>query len=250
MRDLAAIQRRFYELATSGAAAEPGLLVGPPERFAIYARMYFDRLHDVLGDDYPKLAAVLGPDGFRDLVERYLRACPPASFTLRDAGLAMPDYLARCHGVPPYLADLARLERARVDVFDAADAPVLSRADLVALAPEDWIALAIAWVPASAIVRASWAVDELWSAIEDETPFHPPAQTARSILVWRRASTVFHRTLDPDEAAVGELVRRCTFAELCAAIATTETTAPAERAVELLSRWLDAETLASAASES
>lgn len=246
MRDLAAIQQRFYELVTSGAAAaDPGLLVGPPDRLAIYVRMYFDRLHDVLWDDHPKLVAVLGADAFRDLVERYLRACPPSSFTLRDAGAALPAYLATRADLPAWLPELAALERARIEVFDAADARVLTREDLAALAPEAWIDFPIAWVPASAIVRTAWAVDDVWTAIEDDRPFGAPPNAARTMLVWRRASTVFHRTLEPDEAAVAVLVRGCTFADLCAAIATMEPTSPAERAVALLVRWLEAEALAS-----
>jgi hypothetical protein len=246
MRDLEAIQRRFYGLVTSGAVAvEPGLVVSPPERLAIYARMYIDRLHDVLWDDYPKLVAVLGAEHFRDLVERYLRACPPTSFTVRDAGAALPEYLATRDDLPPWAADLARLERARVDVFDAADARPLSREDMAVLAPEAWVDFSIAWIPASTFVRVGWAVDALWSEIEDEAPIEAPLQKARTILIWRRALTVFHRTLDPDEATVAEFVRGCTIADACAAIGALDPDAPAERAVELLTRWLDAETLAS-----
>lgn len=247
MRDLDAIQRRFYELVTRsrGIPAEPSLLTGSPERLAIYARMYVDRLHDVLCDDYPKLVAVLGDDGFCDLVERYLRACPPTSFTVRDTGAALPDYLLTRTDLPPWLTDLARLERARVDVFDAADAPVLSRDDMAALAPEAWIGFSIAWVPASTIVRVGWAVDDVWNAIEEEASIEAPVIGPRTILVWRRALTVFHRTLEPDEASVADLVHECTIASMCAAIDATDAVEPAQRAVELLTRWLDAEALTS-----
>jgi len=248
MRDLSAIQRRFYELVTGGSiAVEPGLVVGSPERLAIYARMYLDRLHDVLWDDYPKLVAVLGAAVFRALVERYLRASPPTSFTVCDTGATLPEYLATRDDLSPWLADLARLERARVDVFDAADARVLSRDDLAGLAPEDWVGFSIGWVPASTIVRVAWAVDDLWNAVEEETTLEPPSQSPRTILVWRRALTVFHRTLEPDEAAVAEVVRTCTIGDVCAAIGEIDTTTtPAQRAIELLTRWLDAETLAAA----
>ena len=256
MRDLGAIQRRFHDLVTGGAlAVEPGLVIGPPERVAIYARMYVERLHDVLWDDYPKLVAVLGVAGFRDLVERYVRARPPSSFTVRDAGAALPAYLATRGDLPPWFADLALLERARVDVFDAADSTVLRRDDVAALAPEEFPALAIAWVPASVIVRLGWSVDDLWSAIEDETSLADTERMStslrtdicahvRTVLVWRRELTVVHRTLEPEEALVVELVRGCTIAELCEAIATTDAASPAQRAVELLTRWLEAESLA------
>ena len=144
MRDLATIQRRFYELVTAGEGTIDPELLGSSRRLDVYADAYAGRLHDVLSDDYPKLRAALGEDAFREIATAYVRACPPTSFTVRDAGLALPTHLDTRHDVPPWTADLAALERARVEVFDGPDAPVLTRDALAAVPLERFPELTLA----------------------------------------------------------------------------------------------------------
>jgi hypothetical protein len=144
-------------------------------------------------------------------------------------------------------------------VFDGPDAEPLSHAAL-ARRPDELPELVLAWVPASALVRLRWSVDDLWSAIEDRgEPPHaceahaapgvgdPPAELAspapasRGVLVWRRGLEVVHRTLDPDEAELaGWLVPGASFAELCGVLGALHGDAASGRAVELLVRWLAA----------
>ncbi len=59
------------------------------ERLEIYSRSYWFRLLDSLRDDFPALAAVLGPPAFERLARAYLADCPSQSFTLRDLGSRM-----------------------------------------------------------------------------------------------------------------------------------------------------------------
>ena len=47
------------------------------ERLEIYANMYFFRIRDVLRDEFPRTAALLGDSAFHDLVVDYLAAIPP-----------------------------------------------------------------------------------------------------------------------------------------------------------------------------
>lgn len=246
MHDLATIQRQFYALVTAGEGAiEPGLL-GGSRRLDVYAEMYIARLHDVLADDHPKLRTALGDDAFRALATDYVRARAPSSFTVRDAGAALRGYLATRDDLPPWSADLAALERARVDVFDAADASALSREDLAAVPLERFPELVLALVPAAILVPLCWTVDDLWSAIEDDAPRPPPVPCERTVLVWRRALHVLHRTLDDDEALlVRDAARGATLANLSARLADHDATQPEQRMVELLARWVDAEILAS-----
>lgn len=245
VRDLATIQRRFYELVTAGEGAiEPGLL-GASRRIGTYAEMYVARLVDVLADDYPKLRAVLGVEAFHDLATRFVRARPPRSFTIRDAGEALASYLETCGDLPAWAPDLARLERARVEVFDGPDASTMSRDDLAAVPIERFPDVVLAFVPSSMLVRIQWTVDDLWSAIEDGTPHEPPERSVRSVLVWRRDLRVLHRTLDADEAALATLVAsRASITAVSARLAELEVPHPEQRMVALLARWLDAGVLA------
>ena len=253
MADLARLQQQFYDRVVGRAPApdddagdaevSPGL-VGSGD-IGIYARMYASRLHDTIADDYPKLRAALGDERFGELVGHYLRAHPPTSFTLRDAGLALEPFLRARELAPAWAADLAALERARVEVFDGPDAEPLIQ-DAVAALGDALPGLGLAWVPSSVVVPLAWTVDDLWSAIEDGEPFPAPAAEPRCVLVWRRDVAVLHRTLDADEARLAPLIARgALFSEVCEVLGELHGDAASTRAVELLLRWLGAAALGS-----
>ena len=245
MADLAALQQQFYDRVVSGEAADGLIASGDVE---VYAGMYTTRLIDAIAEDYPKLRTALGEDRFGDVVARYVRAHPPWSFTLREAGAALAAFLSGSELAPPWAADLAALERARVEVFDGPDAEPLTQEGVAALGdglPE----LALAWVPASVVVPLAWTVDELWSAIEDEQPTTEPVEQARMVLVWRRDLSVLHRTLDADEGRLAAMVARgASFAAVCEVLGELHGDAATNRAVELLLRWLGASALSTSRS--
>lgn len=138
---------------------------------------------------------------------------------------------------------MARLERARTEVFDAGDAAPLGRADLEDLPPESFAELRLSLVPASAFVDLAWNADEVWDAIEDARTCPAPRPIDATVLVWRRDLQVIHRTLELDEAvlltrfAMGE-----PFGSACDSLVGHDE--PIQRAIELLLRWLDAAILA------
>lgn len=238
MGDLADLQRTFYDRVVAGRDADPIIATGD---LGIYARMYASRLHATLADDYPKLRAALGEAAFAAVLTRFLAVHPPTSFTLRDAGLHLPAHLRGA--APAWQADLAALERARVEVFDGLDAAPLTQADVMALG-DALPALVLRLVPASRVVALASTADDVWSALEDADA--PPAATpaTRAVLVWRRAVSVIHRTLDADEAALApRLVEGIPFADLCEQLAGPHGEGAAGRATELLLRWLEAEVL-------
>lgn len=210
---LAALQQQFHDAVLAG-------------NVPIYSNAYYARIHGVLADDYPKLAALLGDDAFRALVVPYLRVHPTTHPSLREAGVHLPGFLAE-----PIYRDLARLERARVEAFDGPDATPLARDDLAALAPEAFPSLPLRLVPTAQLVTLATNADEVWDALEAGAAAPARVTSPRTVLVWRREITVVHRTLDADEATA--LARGGTFGHVCEALAV-------ERALELLLRWLDA----------
>jgi hypothetical protein len=238
--DLARLQHQFHARVTAGAPTDGLISSGDLE---IYARMYASRLHDALADDYPKLRTALGDDRFHAIADGYFRHHPPRSFTLRDAGALLAEHLQGNPLAPSWATELAALERARVEVFDGPDAPPLTRADVVALAaglPD----LVLSWIPSSMVIPLTWAVDDLWSAIEDEQPAFEPAHGDRVVLVWRRDIAVLHRTVDPDEAHVAQqLAIGARFSDVCEVLAGLHGDAAGARATELLLRWLDGQAL-------
>jgi hypothetical protein len=100
-------------------------------RVAVYADAYLSRLSESLSDDYPKVAGVLG-DRFIQTVRHYVRTHPSDHPSLRHFGRHFPEFLAAAGAsdAPPWVADLARLEWARIEAFDAADSPALTFEDV------------------------------------------------------------------------------------------------------------------------
>jgi hypothetical protein len=107
------------------------------ERLEIYGRSYWFRIIDSLYDDFPGLRAVLGERAFRRLSRAYLADCPSHSFTLRNLGSRLEDWLRRN---PQYAGnrhtlalEMVRLEWADIEAFDGAADKVLGPEDLLEL---------------------------------------------------------------------------------------------------------------------
>jgi hypothetical protein len=229
------VERTLAACGLSPAHVEE-LVVGDARRSAVgrldlYANMYFFRLLEALRHEHPALAAALGDDQFHNLVTGYLQAYPSTDPSLRHVG----DHLAEFLG--GWLAELARLERARLDCFDAVEVELCCEQDVRALSPDELAALPLRWVPAHALISCCFAVDEAWAQAEAGQPVTAPAEVPRTLLVWRKGVEVFHRHLDDDEA---ELIRSAShFGQMCEELAATR---PAEEAAArgflLLGRWL------------
>jgi hypothetical protein len=128
----------------SNAAAKeiikPNERLSSAERLQIYAVSYWYRILDSLTDDFPGLRAIVGARAFDKLARAYLADMPSESFTLRDLGSRLAEWLAR-H--PQYAArnpglamDMVRLEWAHVVAFDGPAEKVLGPEDLLELTPQ------------------------------------------------------------------------------------------------------------------
>jgi hypothetical protein len=241
MVDLALLQRQFFDRVVGGKPVDDLIASGDID---VYAGMYTSRLFDAIAEDYPKLRLALGEERFAEVIAQYVRVHPPSSFTLREAGAALGAFLRDRELAPAWAADLAALERARVEVFDGADAEPLAQEAVAALG-EELPELMLSWVPSSVVVALDWTVDDLWSAIEDEQPVIEPVREARVVLAWRRELSVLHRTLDADEGRLApRIAQGVSFAAVCEVLGEIHGAAASSRAVELLLRWLQAATLA------
>ena len=267
---LASTQRQLWRLLTApsgvGAALEDegdregrtlhNLVRGNAKlsavlRLEVYANAYFYRILDCLTGDYGALVWAIGETAFHDLVTLYLLVHPPDHPSLRFAGARLPDFLATHRKATPFrrrwpwAADLARLEWALVDAFDAPDAELLSHEDLAALPPEKWQELGLRFHPSAQLLPLGWDVHEVrkpydGGAHQSSTRAPAPKRAKVSLCVWRRSERVYFRALDALEADLMHLVR-CgkTFGDLCQRIAQEdgEQAAPAYAAA-LLAGWV------------
>ena len=100
------------------------------ERLEIYNRQYWYRVLDALIEDFRALRAVVGGSAFQAMSIAYLTAHPSRSFTMRNLGSKLPEWLAanrQFTGRRHRLAmDVARIEWAFVEAWDGADYPPLT----------------------------------------------------------------------------------------------------------------------------
>ncbi len=229
-----------------GAAGLDAIVLGDDrlsaeDRVDIYANMYFYRIRDALKEDFPATLAVLGDDNFHNLITGYLLEYPPTQPSISQCGSHLTEYL-RDHPMresAPFIADLAKLERAVVEVFLGPDAATLEPDSLRATAPEDWPALKLRIHPSAQILALDWRVSELLRAVEEDRPWKPADRGPIKVLVWRHAR-VFYRDLDRAEAdALDAASRGVTFAEICEVVAANaDIEDPVATMNQILARWL------------
>lgn len=260
--DLQSVQKLLYRLivvpegVADGLGAESDLPAGglgavisgderlsAIERLDIYANMYFYRLLDSMMEDFPATLAVVGADNFHNLITGYLLAHPPSHPSLLYAGRHLAEYLG-AHPLRekwPFIADLARLERALIEVFHGPDAPALEANELRAIAVPDWPALELRTHPALQLLVPQWNVAEILRAVEDGNDWHARPHNAAGILVWRKDNRCYYRDLDAAElAGIQALEGGVSLDALCERVAATATAAdPSALIFELLERWLD-----------
>jgi hypothetical protein len=135
MREQAPDGRAMTEVAASFIA--PNSRLTAFERLEIYNRQYWFRVLSALGEDFPALRAVIGSAQFDALSVAYLAAHPSRSFTLRNLGsklvewlAAHPEFTGRRHALA---IDVARIEWAFVEAFDSTDRAPLTLSQIAAL---------------------------------------------------------------------------------------------------------------------
>jgi len=160
------------------------------ERLEIYSCSYWYRLLDSLYEDFPGLRAVLGRRAFQRLANAYLTDRPSASWTLRNLGSRLEEWL---RGHPEFAGgrlapalDMIRLEWAHIEAFDAKDEQVLGPEDLLELGP----GLRIALQPHIQLIELRYPVDDLRVKVNAVSEEHGAASNA---VLKRKAGTLVRR---------------------------------------------------------
>lgn len=197
-----------------------GARAGRETLFGVYRSAYAGRLVGVLRTEYPHLAAYLGDGAFDRMARGYITAHPSQHPNARWVGNRLPEYLAdecvaRAH---PEFAELAVLERALANAFDASDSPLLTLQDLADVPPERWSDLVFRPHPSAARLDEAHNTLAIWSALKEDATPPPPCREADIVhlLVWRRDGRATVRRLGPEEAMLwDEAARGVPFGQLC-----------------------------------
>ncbi len=223
----------------------------PDVLFGVYRNAYLGRLVEVARHEYPVLAAYLGDEIFNAELAAYYRAHPSRSPNARWAAYGLPDYLATAAigADHPEVADLARLERALADAFDATDAPTLDLPALVEIAGASWDTLVFEPNPSAQLLELSSNAFAIWQAIKAETESPAAAKLGESqaLFIWRQENSSRVRVMGSEEAMLWtEAVRGTTFGRLGELAATFDSLDAALRVAGYLKGWIETAALAAA----
>jgi hypothetical protein len=150
--------------AMEDVAAEfiaPNSRLTPFERLEIYNRQYWYRVLGALAEDFPAVRAVVGATRFDAISVAYLTEHPSRSFSLRNLGSKLVEWL-QAH---PQLAgrrhllavDLARIEWAFVEAFDNPEYEPLTLEQIATLDGDSRLALQ----PHVRLMALNYAADEV-----------------------------------------------------------------------------------------
>ena len=143
----------------------------PTVRFAVHRNNVISSLQDALSETFPVVQELVGVEFFRAMAAVFVRQSPPRSRILAHYGHGFPGFIERFEPAAsvPYLADMARLEMARVRAYHAADAAALASESVsLALASGDRIGqLRLVCHPSVSVVSSRHAVVSLWAAHQD-----------------------------------------------------------------------------------
>jgi hypothetical protein len=175
--------------------------VSPAEQLEIYREQYWLRHTGSLVEDFPGVSGVLGQSDWERLVEEYLLAHPPVTFSLRELGQNLPDFAESRDWLPhrELVADMARLEWAYVEVFDAPEARPIEPEKLAQVPEDAWEGVRLVLNPALRLLRVSYPVLELRKRllVATDESISLPEPESHHLAICRRNLAIEHEALDP-----------------------------------------------------
>jgi hypothetical protein len=165
-------QKDFAAALLDPAVPIPRGLVGPDrkpdvKRFNVYRNNVFAGLIDALKAAFPAVRRIVGDEFFTAMARVHVALDPPGSPVMLEYGTAFPRFIegfAPAQSVP-YLADVARLERAWAEAYHAAESAPLAAVALAALGAIEAQRLAhvgFTLHPSLRVVRSPFPIVDLW----------------------------------------------------------------------------------------
>jgi hypothetical protein len=234
------------------------------ERLEIYNRQYWFRVLDCLYDDYPGLRAVVGERKFMKLAKAYLSRYQSDSYTLRDLGNRLEQFLREepqwCSPREALAVDMVRFEWAQVVAFDGPARPPLTPDDILDTPPAK---LVLALQPYLSLLELNFAVDDFLIAVkkgesdvlrgEASNAMNgvPKAAARRKrvrfpkeekvfLAVHRHDNMLYYKRLDPEALAIlHSLSRGITVEDACVEAVAASKRTNVDWAIQI-KEWFDA----------
>lgn len=212
----------FRSAVFDPAHDKPEEITGPrgkkaTKRFNVYRNNVVLSLVNVLVDYFPATGRITGDNFFRAMAREFVRAHPPSSPLLFLYGQDFPAFIEAFEPARamPYLADVARIERAWLTAYHAADLDPLAPAALGEIPPEKLAEAVFKPHPATGLIRSPFAVFDIYDANRNaETVGAIEIDRPQSVLVTRPGLDVAVTALpEGDDAFFASLIGGETLGE-------------------------------------
>lgn len=244
----AGVKSKPAKSLVAGAARDLGTVVLPSkqltsvERLEIYAHMYYARLVEVMQGEYPTTRQILGPHAFAAACRRFVAKNPSRTRTLNSLSVKFPDFLAK--SLPKtnrngLAVDVARIERAMEDVFDAPRAEPMTAAQFAALGADPTGKAKLRVTPALRMLKLCYPANDFMTAMRRGEKPRIPRPRESQVIVFRRGFQVFRRDQEPGQWKLLALL--VAGKPLAAAVRASVRGggAGAERVAKRLGRWFE-----------
>ncbi|MER9586180.1 DNA-binding domain-containing protein [Mesorhizobium sp. M0276] len=206
MQSLADRLHGFAAALFDPALVAPPGLVGPdgqpsPKRFSVYRNNVVVGLIGALKANFPAVCRIVGEEFFDAMARIFVVSEPPTSPILLHYGAGFADFIAGFEPAAslPYLPDVARLERAWLESYHAAEAIPLTPEALAAIPGDRAADLTFSVHPSLRLIWSRFPVLTIWQMnVGDGVP-GPVDLTAggEDVLVMRPAGEVEVRAMPP-----------------------------------------------------
>jgi hypothetical protein len=219
--NLPAFAERFASALIDPTHPTPVGVTGPRgkgavKRYNVYRNNVTVSLIDALEAIYPAVQRITGADFFRAMARFHVRATPPTSPLLFEYGRDFPAFIQSYEYAQdlPWLADVARIERAWLDAYHAADLPPLPPGALAEVSADRVGEVTLTAHPATRVVRSDYPAVAIFAM--NRTDRHVTSlrsSAAEDALVTRPRLEIEVRLLPPGNATfLGRLIDGDTLA--------------------------------------
>lgn len=160
----------------------------PTKRYGVYRNNVATGLARALASRFPVTEKIVGEEFFTAMARDFVLGSPPTSPVLLHYGYDFPDFVAAFSPAAglPYLADIVRLENARVKAFHARDVATVDPQALTRITHERVNGLIFVFHPAAAVLTSSHPIVTIWA-------MNSGAQALGPIEDWRAQNAIVTR---------------------------------------------------------
>ena len=185
------------------------------ERLAVYAHAYWARLLECLREEFPVLRLAIGDSAFDALAIDYLVVHPSQSYTLAELASRFADHLATTRPVDDDFSaaavDLARLERAIGEVFDAPGGETLgylTAEQLTEVSPDRRGEIRLLALPTFRLLKFDYDANAWFTRLRtDADDAAPPDRRPSFVALSRREYVVRRKPLSAAQCALLDEMR-------------------------------------------